>query len=158
MIAKTPNIRGFVAKTHLSRFTHFFRQQMSPFLFVYFRGGGVAERGQWHRCFTSGLPLHQHIFCVFSAHGCPLLCFKVKNKFHSEGNDDGDEYDSGASVAFGINTASLEAAWLMHCPATYNNFSCCNIQRSNVLSGVRQGWQSQKIGNLYKNRLLNAKF
>ena len=26
-----PNIRCFVAKTHLSRFTHFFRQQMSPF-------------------------------------------------------------------------------------------------------------------------------
>ena len=30
------------------------------------------------------------------------------------------------------------AAALMHCPATYNYFSCCNIQRSNVLSGVEQ--------------------
>ena len=46
----------------------------------------------------------------------------------------------------------------MHCPATYNDFSCCNIQRSNVLSGVQQGWQSQKIGNLYNKQLLNAKF
>ena len=31
MIAKTPNIHCFVAKTHLSQFTRFLRQQMSPF-------------------------------------------------------------------------------------------------------------------------------
>ena len=45
MIAKTPNIRCFVAKTHLSQFTRFFRQQMSPF---YPFRGGVAKRGQFH--------------------------------------------------------------------------------------------------------------
>ena len=43
MIAKTLNIRSFVAKTHLSRFTLFFRQQMSPF--YPFRGGGVRPKG-----------------------------------------------------------------------------------------------------------------
>ena len=45
MIPKTLNIRSFVTKTHLSRYTLFFRQQMSPF---YLFRGGVAERGQCH--------------------------------------------------------------------------------------------------------------
>ena len=48
MIAKTSNIPCFVAKTHLSRFTHFFRQQMSPF--NPFRGG--RRKGTMSPIFT----------------------------------------------------------------------------------------------------------
>ena len=41
MIAKTLNIRSFVAKMRLLQFTLFFRQQMSPF--YPFRGGGCRK-------------------------------------------------------------------------------------------------------------------
>ena len=79
MIAKTPNIRCFVAKTHLSRFTHFFRQQMSPF--YPFRGKGGSPKGDnvtfFYRFLYQGFPM---------AYICPyILCdtflIKCDNSF-----------------------------------------------------------------------------
>ena len=58
MIAKTPNIRCFVAKTHLSRSTHFFRQLMSPF-YPFRRGGSLKGDNVtvFLPFFIAGLPL-----------------------------------------------------------------------------------------------------
>ena len=59
MIAKTLNIRSFVAKTHLSRFTLFFSDNKCP-LFTRLGGGGSPKGDNvpfFYRFFISGLPL-----------------------------------------------------------------------------------------------------
>ena len=66
MIAKTPNIRCFVAKMHLSRFTGFFRQQIFPF--YPFRREG-CQKGTMSPFFT-----------FFLYRGFPNLCLqKISN-------------------------------------------------------------------------------
>ena len=78
MIAKTPNIRCFVAKTHLSQFTYFFRQQMSPF--YPFRGGG-RWKGTMSPFFTvffiAGLPKESLILCIKTCKRFQCALFKV---------------------------------------------------------------------------------
>ena len=78
MIVKTPNIRCFVAKTHLSQITRFFRRQMSPF---YPFRGGVAGKGQCHLflhfffigAFLSIISDHSHCQNIHSQ--CQNCCF-----------------------------------------------------------------------------------